>query len=348
MAPRLPKVSRFSGHWRRPITSIYNDNYLFGFNFYDDMMTWLDKRDIGVDPGPVVSLPSVPETQFKKFAREKDDRLFRKDCDAAVRRTQARIDKMAPRPHGLRSEREDLNREAVLSKTSSYSAFTSSAIADIDTQMSLQRSRPTSANAFFRKPLRTERDYDVFLKNIDKRRQRRLLEKDFENEYLESPRRSAMRNFDHDIARRREEILLDEKLRRGGSPPRDILGADKFRRSASPMREIYTSERFRHSMRDSGFSSAPGSRAGSPVRGMNAIDELMNNPSSWEMKCKQMQMEIEQLNHRLVDAESKLKTEVPRVKSNYQRQIEELEMRLDSANRNNMDLQKKIKSQYTD
>jgi hypothetical protein len=86
--------------WRRPHTSIYTDNYLFGFNFYDDMMVWLNKRNYGVDPGPVVMLPSVPETHFRKFARVKDERAIERDTQRAIFETQQRIERLAPGQRG--------------------------------------------------------------------------------------------------------------------------------------------------------------------------------------------------------------------------------------------------------
>lgn len=60
---------------------------------------------------------------------------------------------------------------------------------------------------------------------------------------------------------------------------------------------------------------------------------------------KQFQIEIEQLTARLVEAETKLKTEIQRLKKKYQIQITELEMSLDVANKNNIELQKTIKRQ---
>lgn len=60
---------------------------------------------------------------------------------------------------------------------------------------------------------------------------------------------------------------------------------------------------------------------------------------------KATSIEIEQLNARVVEAETKLKTEVARVKKKLQIQITELEMSLDSANKINIDLQKTIKKQ---
>ena len=60
---------------------------------------------------------------------------------------------------------------------------------------------------------------------------------------------------------------------------------------------------------------------------------------------KQYQIEIEQLNMRLAEAEAKLKTEVARLKKKYQAQITELELSLDAANKANIDLQKTIKKQ---
>lgn len=47
----------------------------------------------------------------------------------------------------------------------------------------------------------------------------------------------------------------------------------------------------------------------------------------------------------MVEAETKLKTEVTRIKKKLQIQITELEMSLDVANRNNIELQKTIKKQ---
>jgi len=51
------------------------------------------------------------------------------------------------------------------------------------------------------------------------------------------------------------------------------------------------------------------------------------------------------LNARVVEAETKLKTEVTRIKKKLHIQITELEMSLDVANKNNIELQKTIKKQ---
>jgi chromosome segregation ATPase len=60
---------------------------------------------------------------------------------------------------------------------------------------------------------------------------------------------------------------------------------------------------------------------------------------------KQTSIEIEQLNARVVEAETKLKTEITRIKKKMQIHITELEMSLDVANKTNIDLQKVIKKQ---
>ncbi|KAK4877348.1 hypothetical protein RN001_009854 [Aquatica leii] len=64
-----------------------------------------------------------------------------------------------------------------------------------------------------------------------------------------------------------------------------------------------------------------------------------------EIIRKQTSIEIEQLNARVVEAETKLKSEVARIKKKLQIQITELEMSLDVANKTNIDLQKCIKKQ---
>ncbi|KAH8379047.1 hypothetical protein KR009_002819 [Drosophila setifemur] len=60
---------------------------------------------------------------------------------------------------------------------------------------------------------------------------------------------------------------------------------------------------------------------------------------------KQTSIEIEQLHARVIEAETRLKTEVIRIKKKLQIQITELEMSLDVANKTNIDLQKVIKKQ---
>lgn len=65
---------------------------------------------------------------------------------------------------------------------------------------------------------------------------------------------------------------------------------------------------------------------------------------SYAMVCsKQMTIEIEQMSSRLMEAETKLKTEVVRIKKKLQVTITELEMSLDVANKNNIELQKTVK-----
>ncbi|XP_018916899.1 paramyosin, long form isoform X2 [Bemisia tabaci] len=60
---------------------------------------------------------------------------------------------------------------------------------------------------------------------------------------------------------------------------------------------------------------------------------------------KQTSIEIEQLNARVVEAETKLKTEVTRIKKKLQATITDLELSLDVANKNNLELQKVVKKQ---
>jgi len=72
---------------------------------------------------------------------------------------------------------------------------------------------------------------------------------------------------------------------------------------------------------------------------------LTEKEEELESTKKQMSMEIDQLNNRLVEAETKLKTEVTRIRKKLQVTITELEMTLDVSNKNNIELQKSIKKQ---
>lgn len=70
----------------------------------------------------------------------------------------------------------------------------------------------------------------------------------------------------------------------------------------------------------------------------------LNSPSLNHFS-KQTSIEIEQLNARVVEAETKLKSEIIRIRKKLQIHITELEMSLDVANKTNIDLQKTIKKQ---
>ncbi|XP_022908300.2 paramyosin, long form [Onthophagus taurus] len=76
-----------------------------------------------------------------------------------------------------------------------------------------------------------------------------------------------------------------------------------------------------------------------------AEKRLQEKDEEIEAIRKQTSIEIEQLNARVVEAETKLKSEVARIKKKLQIQITELEMSLDAANKTNIDLQKTIKRQ---
>ena len=70
------------------------------------------------------------------------------------------------------------------------------------------------------------------------------------------------------------------------------------------------------------------------------IEPFFSSPSS-----KQMAIEVDNLNARVVEAETRLKSEVTKIKKKMQIVITELEMTLDTANKSNIDLQKTVKKQ---
>lgn len=77
----------------------------------------------------------------------------------------------------------------------------------------------------------------------------------------------------------------------------------------------------------------------------DAERSLAQKDEEIELIRKQTSIEIEQLNARVVEAETKLKTEIIRIKKKLQIHITELEMSLDVANKTNIDLQKIVKKQ---
>ena len=81
---------------------------------------------------------------------------------------------------------------------------------------------------------------------------------------------------------------------------------------------------------------------------MNYINDILLNRLILYLLInysKQTSIEIEILNSRVVEAETKLKSEVIRIKKKLQIHITELEMSLDFANKTNLDMQKTIKRQ---
>lgn len=58
-----------------------------------------------------------------------------------------------------------------------------------------------------------------------------------------------------------------------------------------------------------------------------------------------MAIEVDNLNARVVEAETRLKSEVTKIKKKMQIVITELEMSLDTSNKSNIELQKTVKKQ---
>lgn len=77
----------------------------------------------------------------------------------------------------------------------------------------------------------------------------------------------------------------------------------------------------------------------------DAERRILQKEEEVETIRKQTSIEIEQLNARVIEAETKLKSEVQRVKKKMMITITELEMSLDVANKTNIDLQKTCKKQ---
>ncbi|XP_067142692.1 paramyosin, short form-like [Centruroides vittatus] len=67
--------------------------------------------------------------------------------------------------------------------------------------------------------------------------------------------------------------------------------------------------------------------------------------SYWADKCRDLQHELEQVSQSLVEAESRIKSEVIGTKGKIQNELTELAMALDASNQQNLELQKVIKKQ---
>ncbi|CAG9138347.1 unnamed protein product, partial [Plutella xylostella] len=354
--------------WNRPPTSVYEDNYGYGINFYQPMIDYINAKEQGIHSKP----PHLPWNNERGLEKYRFDKPIRAYSQEDVNRISHDISEQAKR---------DLNDFRV-AKRSAFSVVQTAAAANVSKHVGAESvTVKNKKKKVDREKIKTERQ------------KKRMEEIEREVSSLQAEMnvgaelRGKAATYRGKSANAIAQSLLDESRRNisdgqirhmDSQQVRNILDKRiaKFSKSSEDLSKISSSssvsmrqsQRNESSYSESFSESMRSVRATSPrtcivrihteipiiddsylqrlhelKQTLAELDQL--NMSLMFSKSKQTSIEIEQLNARVVEAETKLKTEITRIKKKLQIQITELELSLDVANKTNIDLQKTIKKQ---
>ncbi|KAJ4432247.1 hypothetical protein ANN_20863 [Periplaneta americana] len=265
--------------WQKPPTHYYEDNYGYGFNFYQPMIDYIDTKEKKIKTR---GYPHLPWNNERGLDRYSSRNLVRSYTEEDIQKLAQKAEKQA---------KEDL---------------------------------------------KTFKSYD---KLVDMAEDGLV----FDDQNLTDAHKFAQEYLRGKSAKGIEAHILAESLRNVSSNTH--IDIKSFQRRA----ELSTHDSQEHTrfMERREKLSKEESAITQPLDDLKVELKGFNKKSSeyFEEKSKQTSIEIEQLNARVVEAETKLKTEVTRIKKKLQIHITELEMSLDVANKNNIELQKTIKKQ---
>ncbi|XP_041673631.1 paramyosin, short form isoform X2 [Drosophila eugracilis] len=325
----------------RPATTTYEDNYGYTMNFYQPMLDYLDAKAKGLEVKKP-HLPWVSERGLKQYRPSNAVRQYNADEIVRLSRTcAARADEI------LLSFRAQKRSPFSVQKLVDASRVTKHLEPDSVVERSRQRRR------------RRQEELEDLIKRDTLKILQRIRKIELDNE-LDQMSDDFKRSIRGKSASAIAQALLSE--------------SEKNIKTAKKEEEDYISQTL---VRSSRAVSRARSRSSSPLDGQlrahalhielmddRLVDKLDHRVSSslhnvkrqlstlnqrtvefYADSSKQTSIEIEQLNARVIEAETRLKTEVTRIKKKLQIQITELEMSLDVANKTNIDLQKVIKKQ---
>ncbi|XP_056631875.1 paramyosin, short form isoform X2 [Diorhabda carinulata] len=306
-----------SSKWR-PKTSAYDYNYGVGINFYQPMVDFIEDKS----RGRKVIMPHLPWTDelgLEQFDPLKIKSYSQEDLSRISRQTEASAKTK------LRDFKSSASSSFVLQKSVSAATITQKVKTDT-------RKKKTMLRDIRRIKDRMYEDLEMF--NPDK-------DRDLERELKASQKflrgRSAKQIEQQLLSQSNKAIAeaLDEDIQKSSH----VSSSGKFVKKLTMRSHVkFMDERIQSQLEES-FKE--------PLENLSVELKDFDRRSAhfYQDKSKATSIEIEQLNARVVEAETRLKTEVTRIKKKLQIQITELEMSLDSANKLNIDLQKTIKKQ---
>ncbi|XP_072930758.1 paramyosin, short form isoform X2 [Epargyreus clarus] len=362
----MPPVKVPDYKWNKPPTAVYEDNYGYGINYYQPMIDYITAKEHGVAAKP----PHLPWNNERGLDKYRFNKPIQPYSEEDVSRISHEVSEQA---------KKDLNTFTV-GKRTPFSVIATAATANVTKHVGAESVVvKTKKKKMDREKIKAERQKKM-LNEIEKEIE--LYDKNV-NVGTELRRKALL--YRGKSAKAIAQTLLQESRKNVSEglyiPPRILdMHIPKVKvhidRDVSDFKEnIHSklSETRRSSFSEQQYIEsmaqiARSVRAVSPttcivkieteipvisneyIHKLNELKETIKQFENLSMHfafdtSKQTSIEIEQLNARVVEAETKLKTEVTRIKKKLQIQITELELSLDVANKTNIDLQKTIKKQ---
>ncbi|KAJ8922137.1 hypothetical protein NQ315_004071 [Exocentrus adspersus] len=310
-------MARASTNKWRPSTATYDYNYGVGINFYQPMVDFIEEKESG-SKRRFPHLPWSDELGLDQYDPMKIKTYSQDDLSRISRKTEASAKER------LRDFKSCASSSFVLSKAVSAASITEK----VKTET---RKKKTLVKEIKKLKTRMYEDLADYNPNKDKEIEKELMAsqkylrgksaKSIEAQLLSQSRRAISEALDQDA-----KLVQKAQLQKSSS-------SSSFHQHLKLM-----DKRMQVQLEDS---------IAEPLGDLKAELKCFDRRSTHYFidQSKATSIEIEQLNARVVEAETRLKTEVARIKKKLQIQITELEMSLDSANKVNIDLQKTIKKQ---
>ncbi|CAH1187824.1 unnamed protein product [Phyllotreta striolata] len=308
----------------QPQTAAYEYNYGVGMNFYQPMVDFVEEKSAGRKAN-FPHLPWTDELGLDQFDPLKIKAYSQEDLSRVARKTEASAKAR------LRDFKSSASSSFVLQKSVSASNITEKVLKRD------ARKKNTLLRDIGRIKGRMYDDLEVFNPDKDREIERELRASQkflrgrsanqIKHQLLSASNKTIAEGVEEDFSRKMQSNVSSSSI------SRQVRKKVTIRSHAEMMNERIQSQ-LEESFKE-------------PLDHLSTELRDFDRRSShfYQDKSKATSIEIEQLNARVVEAETRLKTEVTRIKKKLQIQITELEMSLDSANKLNIDLQKTIKKQ---
>ncbi|KAF9422012.1 hypothetical protein HW555_002232 [Spodoptera exigua] len=350
----------------RPPTAIYEDNYGYGINFYQPMIDYISAKGQGVAAKP----PHLPWNNERGLDKYRFDKPIRTYSEEDVTRLSHEIADQAKR---------DLNTFNV-TKRSPFSVIATADAANVvkhvgtESVTSKTRKKKEERDKYKierqkKRMNEIEKELQLYEKEVNVGAELRGKAKMYRGKsakaiaqtLLQESRQNVSESKPTRIEYRGKRSVIDKNL---SQITQNVLSKAVVQSKISGAAANEISEKMTETIHRAIRETSP-TTCVVRIREVPAIeckvDESYLQPLN-ELKqtikqfdqlntcllidsSKQTSIEIEQLNARVVEAETKLKSEVTRIKKKLQIQITELELSLDVANKTNIDLQKVVKKQ---
>ncbi|XP_032573501.1 paramyosin, short form isoform X2 [Drosophila sechellia] len=325
----------------RPTTTTYEDNYGYTMNFYQPMLDYLDAKAKGLEVKKP-HLPWVSERGLKQYRPSNAVRQYNADEIVRLSRTcAARADEILLNFRAQKRSPFSVQKLVDASRVTKY----------IEPDTVVERSRQ-------RRRRRQEELEDLIKRDTLKILQRiRKIELDNELDKMSDDFKRSIRGKSASAIAQALLSESEKNIKTAKKEEEDYIAQTLVRssravsrarsRSSSPLDGQYRAHALHIELMDDRLVDKLDHRVSSSLHNVKRQLSTLNQRTVefYADSSKQTSIEIEQLNARVIEAETRLKTEVTRIKKKLQIQITELEMSLDVANKTNIDLQKVIKKQ---